>query len=579
MVRFSNKKAKFKVKRDMIGLTQMDLQDVPFLASCYLCNDPAVEIHDLRQCATCGTGGKKRRCFRNCRFCRTKDFTIPCREGNVHATCWDRHLPFEEDSEGPHLPVDPLQQLYVEAVTYSEPDANAEARLHEQDWASQWFTIRRDGEVPWLGVTDRFRQLCNPGVLPNEYSSRQYPGFVSFIGDTGIGKSTLVRAMILMGEIDPSGSQYKVDDAQLEARINRLRRTLSKRAHGPVSRSASLSQMTDPTSFGVHLYRDIPGSGYGSTKDHRDAFAPRDTPILFADCEGFRAGCATANAERIYAKISRLNLLIDAPITSQSYGKNGKDGIDLFYARFLYTASDVVVLVMRSDTEFYPTMQRLLEWAASAVYQSINHLAQKTLIIVRNMAILHNEDLNDPKILQESLFANLGDLCKDSTLLRGFKNEFNDRKTLNGHKIHSNEDLFARFFSEIRVCNIPDTGKAPPNEVFAQYQYLRYQVVTASQKSQELKSMNWKQYNVPTLSHILNRAFEHFRTSEGPFDFYQAARRDNPDPISVSDHISNFIRHTNSRRDFPQVATARIIALNLVVWALRNFDTGTKYFY
>jgi energy-coupling factor transporter ATP-binding protein EcfA2 len=411
-------------------------------------------------------------------------------------------------------------------------------------------------------------------VLPNEYSSRQYPGFVSFIGDTGIGKSTLVKAMILMGGISPSGTQYKEDGNRLERRINVLRKTISKRAYGPVSKSASLSQMTDPTSFGVHLYRDVAASDHESSRGLGDSFLPRDTPILFADCEGFRAGYATANAERMFAKVSRPNLLIDAPITSKSYGTNGKDGIDLFYARFLYTVSDVVVLVMRGDTEFYPTMQRLLEWAASAVYRSVNHLAQKTLVIVRNMAVFHHEDLYNPKILRESLFANLGDLCKDSTLLQRFRNEYNDRRMTSGDRIDSNEDLFAKFFSEIRVCNIPDTGKAPSNEVFAQYQYLRQQIVTASQKSQELRSMNWMQYNVPTLSHILNRAFGHFRTSEGPFDFYQAARRDNPDPVSVSDHISNFIRHTNLRKNFHHMATSRIIAVNLVVWALRNFDTG-----
>jgi hypothetical protein len=469
------------------------------------------------------------------------------------------------------LPVDPLRQLYVEAVTYSEPDAQAEAKLHEQDRVSQWFTIKRESGTPWLKVTDRFRQLCNPGILPNEYIKSQFPGFVSFIGDTGIGKSTLVRAMILMGEVDSSGTEYKVGEAQLEEKINGLRRTLNQRAYGPVSRSASLSQMTDPTSFGVHLYRDVAASVSSETSSDR---YPRDTPILFADCEGFKAGFATANAERIDERSGRTNLLLDSPITAQSYGKDGKDGVDLFYARFLYTVSDVVVLVMRDDTEFLPTMQRLLEWAASAVYRSVNYLAQKTLVIVRNMALFHHEGLYDPKILWESLFGNLGDLWEDSTLLQKFRNGFNRKQTMSGHKIHTNADLFAKFFSEVRVCNIPDTGKAPAHEVYDQYQYLRHQIVAASQRSQELRSRNWQQYNVPMLSHILTRAFEHFRTSDGPFDFYQAARGDNPNPVSVSDHISNFIRHILSTTGFPRASLPKIIGASLIVWGLRHFGTG-----
>lgn len=377
-----------------------------------------------------------------------------------------------------------------------------------------------------------------------------------------------------MGEINPSGTDYQTDENNLEAKIQGLRK-LGQKAYGPVSRSASLSQMTDPTSFGVHLYRD--GAISVPSQKFNDKY-PSDTPILFADCEGFRAGYATANAERVIdGRDAHASLLSHSPITADSYGKTGKDGVDLFYARFLYTVSDVVVLVMRSDTEFYPTMQRLLEWAASAVHRSVNHLAEKTLIIVRNMAVFHHEDLYDPKVLWESLFANLGELWEDSTVLQVFRDNFNSKQTISSHKIHTNEDLFAKFFSDVRVCNIPDTGKAPTNEVFNQYQYSRHRIVAASQRSQVLRSRNWMQYNVPTLSHILNRAFEHFRTSDAPFDFYQAARSDNPNPVSVSDHISNFIRHVHSRSGFPLATLPKVIAASLVVWALRQFGTGNEY--
>lgn len=427
--------------------------------------------------------------------------------------------------------------------------------------------------APRLNVTDRFRNLCDPGGLPSEYSLRQFPGFVSFIGDTGIGKSTLLRAMILMGYLDPSGDQYKMDENQLEEKIAGLRNALGQNAYGPVSKSGNIAHMTDPTSFGVHLYRDIAAAPSNSVADANQV--SRDTPILFADCEGFRAGQALTNAQRADGPSS--SLIMDAPITAKSYGKDGKDGIDLFYARFLYTISDVVVIIMSGDSELFPDMQRLVEWAASAVYQSVNHLAQKTLIIVRNMANFDHEDLYSAEKLKESLLTNLAPLWKGSPLLENFRNDFNSKQNANEHKIHDNNGLLCKFFSEVRACNIPNTRTAPLHKTFEQYQDLRHQIVDASQRSQLLRSRNWMQYNVPMLSHILNRAFEHFRTSDAPFDFYKAARNDNPNPVYVSDHISNFIRHLHLLPKFPAEMIAKVIAICLVTGTLRNFGLGRQH--
>lgn len=430
-------------------------------------------------------------------------------------------------------------------------------------------------KVPRLNVTDRFRHLCNPGSLPNEYSSRQFPGFVSFIGDTGIGKSTLLRAMILMGYLDPSGTKYKMDESHLEERIAGLRKALSQSAYGPVSKSGNINHMTDPTSFGVHLYGDI---ATPSSNERDCNQLSRDTPILFADCEGFRAGQALTNAQRADSRTTASSLIMDAPISAKSYGKDGKDGVDLFYARFLYTISDVVVLIMSGDSELFPDMQRLVEWAASAVYRSVNHLAQKTLIIVRNMATFDHDELYSAKTLKENLFHNLPLLWKGSPVLEKFRHDFNSKQDTYDHRIHDNRDLLRKFFSKVRACNIPNTKTAPLHKTFQQYQDLRRQIVSASHRSQLLRSKNWMQYNVPMLSHILNHAFEHFRTSDEPFDFYKAARNDNPNPVSVSDHISNFIRHMYLFPKFPPEMISNVIAVCLVTGTLRNFGLGRYLF-
>jgi hypothetical protein len=481
-----------------------------------------------------------------------------------------------------HQKIDQLPQIYVNAVTYSEPDLEKQRDLHDEDRIAQWFVVRTpEWEQARLCVSDRFRRLCDPGISGNRWSSSLYPSFVSFIGDTGTGKSTLVRAMILMGQVNASALHSPRDELSEKNIVCEFRALLAARIHGPVTRTANLSHLTDPTSSGVHLYKDLTTS-YPDRAPQSPNIRSNVTPILFADCEGFGGGIARTNSERIYSvtdtkaspEDANPHLLFDRDITSLGYGSHGRKGAELFYARFLYAFSDVVVFVTKEDQRFQEDMQRLLEWAASAVDKSVNHLAQKTLIIVRNMANHHATEFYDGQFLKKSIFKNLKPLWEGSMALADFRTKYNNKHRLLQRHIHSNNDFFAVFFQEVYVCYIPDKAKAPMNQIFQQYRELRKQIVQASEAGQEVRSKSWTQYNIPTLSHLLNCAFEHFRTSEKPFDFYRAARKDNPNPISVSDHIANFLRHIQlSQRKvtemFPQV-----VSICLVSYALRNFKQG-----
>jgi len=501
-----------------------------------------------------------------------------------HASCWEAHLPPIEDLRKEHKKVDQLPQIYVNAVTYSEPDPEKQRDLHDEDRIAQWFVVKLgsfEREQARLCVSDRFRRLCNPGISGNRWSSNLYPSFVSFIGATGTGKSTLVRAMILMGQVNASGLPSPGDESPVNSKVGEFRAVIAARIHGPVTRTANLSHITDPTSSGVHLYKDI-----ATSDPDRVSRSPRlgnnVTPILFADCEGFGGSIAKTNSERVKSAgdaksgpdDENPNLLFDRPITSPGYGSKGKEGVELFYARFLYAFSDVVVFVTKEDQRFQEDMQNLLEWAASAVDKSVNHLAQKTLIIVRNMASHHAPEFYDGQFLKKSIFDNLRPLWEGSPTLAGFRRRYNDKHRLLQREIRSNGDFFAVFFQKTDVCYIPDKAKAPMDQIFQQYQKLREQIVEASEAGQEVRSKSWTQYNIPTLSHLLNRAFEHFRTSEKPFDFYKAARKDNPNPISVSDHIANFLRHMQLTQGKVTDMFPKVLSICLVSCALRNFEQG-----
>ena len=236
----------------------------------------------MRQCSYCGKDQSEYFCFK----CKEPGcHRLECPE---HITCWGRHLPGDAVMRHRHQPIDPMADVYVRAVTYSEHDENEQMKNHQRDKRNQWFLIQYETDQwehpePWLSVTDRFSQLCDPQQEGNRLNATQYPSFVSFIGDTGVGKSTLLRSQLLMSQV--AASKEAAEDEN-----ETFQKLLIAKQQGPVSRSASTDALTDPTSSGVHLYKDIPTS--------RPVSAGPESPILFADCEGFRGSIAQTNSER-----------------------------------------------------------------------------------------------------------------------------------------------------------------------------------------------------------------------------------------------------------------------------------------
>lgn len=261
-------------------------------------------IYDVRRCAGCPSVDRETiyYCYRTCseETCRTRDCPNP-----NHKTCWELHLPPWAKLRSQHKPLDPVSDLFVDLVTYSEPDEERHRELHLRDEASRWFqVVQRDfgtGPAPYIQVTDRFRQLCNPGMLNHMSVAPQYPGFVSFIGETSAGKSTLIKAMLLMGhlyftgdevESDLTQESHKDNDAELEQRVEQLVRDASSSGRFPVTRSSNIDNIIDPTSLGVNLYKDVP------PPHSPEASSSVQTPIMFADCEGLNAGMALTSTER-----------------------------------------------------------------------------------------------------------------------------------------------------------------------------------------------------------------------------------------------------------------------------------------
>jgi hypothetical protein len=197
---------------------------------------------------TCNCG-RSRPSQGDCHFCWPCNGTIFCDK------CWDKcppHKPVRgrvaQQIVGlPHEKSDPYVARKIFETLQSEKDEKEQELLHDRDEDSSWFGTGKDGDTGDFV----FRDFGRYSRLVEELSSRRrqtrFPALVSFVGQTGAGKSSLIR--LLIEALAPTHSAPEV----------------------PVVGSALHTDL--PTSGDVHLYPDL------STFE-----SPH--PVFYADCEG-----------------------------------------------------------------------------------------------------------------------------------------------------------------------------------------------------------------------------------------------------------------------------------------------------
>lgn len=364
-----------------------------------------------------------------CYFCWPCDGTIFCKE------CWENCPPHKKrrmrvtpKSTGlPHEKTDPAVAKKIFQTLQSDRDNEEQALLHVKDEDTSWFRAGRDEDNDVV-----FQDYGHYARLMAEKSARsrrvRYHSLVSFVGQTGAGKSSLIRLLIELYAPDGVKTQVPVVGSNLHQDL--------------------------PTSGDVHLYAD-PKTFEG------------DNPILYADCEGLDGGERepmgararnkkdskdkrthsfvkhirkqhhTSERELLWAKIDKTR--------SREYH------VRHLYPRLLYTFSDVIVFVMKNPRVIENAIEQLIRWAEAALETSSNQPVLPHAVIVLNAS----DNASDPMLWDVNnatiaLMESVRRAVHQNHEMRKFAETWRQR----GRSVETVEMLLLSYYSSIRVVRV-----------------------------------------------------------------------------------------------------------------------------
>ncbi|KAM0229457.1 hypothetical protein ACHAPO_010001 [Fusarium lateritium] len=395
-----------------------------------------------------------------------------------------------------------LQQIF------GQPSAEEQYQRHTNDINTTWFGVTKEHDQPYLHYSNRLVDILREsqvGTFPE-----RFPQLVSFVGQTGAGKSTIIKMLI---------------DRQ-QARLNN-----SSNVPAPVP---GLVGDNVPTTGDVHLYED-PGTYHAQS------------PFLYADCEGMTGG---ENAPRGLACREKLesakrsgktvkNLLRKKITWADNPKMQSREyAVTSMFPRILYTFSDVVVFVLREVRTFQTeVLTQLVNWAAMSIDKSINQPTLPHVIIVANDTDTSIDDQQwDPAIATQGLLNDYEDSVHQVPALKGIL----DRLADVGKKIKTTRGLLEEYYSSVTVVRIPAKGRYMQidEQIGKLYEIISERCRTSRVRKKQVRML----LNAEILPQYVNSAYDHFsRSLDEPFDFNKEALRHAPLPRNFGGHILNLI--------------------------------------
>ncbi|KAG5797164.1 hypothetical protein H9Q69_003773 [Fusarium xylarioides] len=261
------------------------------------------------------------------------DLCAKCEEkpGDVRCSCGERfcehcfskkHLPRNQTHKRDGSKKTETKWNKIKGVVSNFASSFSPASHFQRDETSKWFGLHitsppgRKDRIATLVETTRFSSLLEESLHFHKRSpKRQYPSICSFVGDTGAGKSTLIRSLIF-------DSERALDFDPLDA---------------PVPGAQTGSSAIRSTTGEVNLYLDP--STFGTV-----------APMFYADCEGL-LGTEPLAAEHQteWARYGQRYLIEskdDKPVDRRT-------AVKTIYPRFLYIFSDVICYVTASYANMF----------------------------------------------------------------------------------------------------------------------------------------------------------------------------------------------------------------------------------
>jgi len=310
--------------------------------------------------------------------------------------------------------------------------------LHLKDEDTSWFGAGKN-EQDKIVLQDygRYTNLMAERSAQQRKVGR-YPTLTSFVGQTGAGKSTLIRFLIELQAPDIRDPQVPV--------------------------VGSVRNPDIPTSADVHLYCDPRTSG-------------TEFPVLYADCEGLDVGTREPMGAKSRWRYKREGSENEHKMNTPSFARHiqrtpntserevlwantdekrsREYHVRHLYPRILYTFSDVIVFVTKNPRVIENVIDQLIQWAAAANETPSNQSVPPHAIIVLNVS----DHGTDPKLwdVDNSTAALLDSVSRAVQQNHHFRKhaDFWREKKRN---IGSIQDLLSAYYSSSRVVRVPAKG-------------------------------------------------------------------------------------------------------------------------
>ncbi|KAF2188984.1 hypothetical protein K469DRAFT_684250 [Zopfia rhizophila CBS 207.26] len=510
--------------------------------------------------------------FKPCEACELSDIrTWNCSycDVNLCDPCWDKQLPHKPGRTGPdglpHEKGDPSIVKRLKSILTPPIDPGEQQSLHMDDEDTTWFGIAKDiDNQPIFQDYGRYATIMADSTT-GVYKLR-YPQLVSFIGQTGAGKSTLVKILI----------------DQQERR--------SRHHHTAAFASPVVGSMRNenvPTSGDVHLYGDP-----------RTYFS--EYPMLYADCEGLEGGenipmsaqyCNSplvsnererkSHSNQDHRKRHKIARVARGPPRDIAWANSPEKqkrqyAVTELYPRLLYTFSDVIVFVLRNPKTFESSvLSKLINWASASMEKSLNQPTLPHAVIALNATDMEVDQQEwDPEYATKMLMATVSMAINRDPSYRALREYWIGR----GRRIVTMKDLLECYYSSVTVVRIPIKGRYMKID----QQIDKLHTILSRRCSESFKSKRRSRMlsNSEELNVYLQCAFDHFSHDlDIPFNFMDVAFRINPIPLDFGGNIlklavaiKNCRRFSDPRNIFKELSfmVASCIMLDCVRQSLKG---------